>query len=147
VTYLSVRPDLKKVLQKGYVNPRSRDDRSSAARKPPPSFEIDRNWADGARAVELATCRALPSTHRTASGRCIGAHAGKAEDVPKRAQPSWSSTRRHLRESWGGDGAGYEWPQREHGINIDNKGFVWITGNNCPTNGIATRKPVATTRS
>jgi len=43
-------------------------------------------------------------------------------------------------KSWGGDGAGYEWPQREHGINIDNKGFVWITGNNCPTNGIANLK-------
>jgi len=46
-------------------------------------------------------------------------------------------------KSWGGDGAGYEWPQREHGIHIDSKGFVWITGNNCPTNGIANLKPVA----
>ena len=46
-------------------------------------------------------------------------------------------------KSWGGDGAGYEWPQREHGIHVDGKGFVWITGNNCPTNGIANLKPVA----
>ena len=45
--------------------------------------------------------------------------------------------------AWGGDGAGYEWPQREHGIHIDPKGFVWITGNNCPTNGIKNLKPVA----
>ncbi|MBI4888573.1 MAG: hypothetical protein HY824_15865 [Acidobacteria bacterium] len=44
---------------------------------------------------------------------------------------------------WGGDGAGYEWPQREHGIHVDAKGFVWITGNNCPTNGIAYLKHVA----
>jgi hypothetical protein len=33
---------------------------------------------------------------------------------------------------WGGAGAGYEWPEREHGIHIDSKGFVWVGGNNCP---------------
>ena len=32
--------------------------------------------------------------------------------------------------SWGGsDGAGYKWPQSNHGINLDNKGNVWIGGN------------------
>jgi DNA-binding beta-propeller fold protein YncE len=46
-------------------------------------------------------------------------------------------------KAWGGDGAGFEWPEREHGIDIDSKGFVWITGNNCPTNGIANLKHVA----
>ena len=45
--------------------------------------------------------------------------------------------------AWGGAGKGYEWPEREHGIHLDFKGFVWITGNNCPTNGIAGLKPVA----
>ena len=37
-------------------------------------------------------------------------------------------------KAWGGDGNGYEWPQREHGIHIDHKGYVWLGGNNCPTN-------------
>jgi DNA-binding beta-propeller fold protein YncE len=46
-------------------------------------------------------------------------------------------------KAWGGAGAGYEWPEREHGIHVDDKGFVWITGNNCPTNGLAGLKPVA----
>jgi len=46
-------------------------------------------------------------------------------------------------KAWGGDGNGYEWPQREHGIHIDSKGFVWLGGNNCPTNGIKNLKPVA----
>jgi len=46
-------------------------------------------------------------------------------------------------KAWGGAGAGYEWPEREHGIHLDAKGAVWITGNNCPTNGIAGLKPVA----
>ena len=46
-------------------------------------------------------------------------------------------------KAWGGAGTGYEWPEREHGIHIDGKGFVWLGGNNCPTNGIAGLKPVA----
>jgi hypothetical protein len=45
--------------------------------------------------------------------------------------------------AWGGAGAGYEWPQREHGIHVDAGGSVWITGNNCPTNGVAGLEPVA----
>src|SRR5882672_9383954 len=46
-------------------------------------------------------------------------------------------------KAWGGAGSGYDWPEREHGIHIDHKGFVWIGGNNCPTSGIAGLKPVA----
>ena len=32
--------------------------------------------------------------------------------------------------SWGGPAAGYEWPEREHGIYVDPKDNVWIGGNN-----------------
>ena len=39
-------------------------------------------------------------------------------------------------KAWGGAGSGFEWPEREHGIHIDYKGFVWIGGNGCPTNGL-----------
>jgi DNA-binding beta-propeller fold protein YncE len=46
-------------------------------------------------------------------------------------------------KAWGGAGSGYEWPEREHGLHIDYKGFVWLGGNNCPTNGLAGLKPVA----
>ena len=46
-------------------------------------------------------------------------------------------------KAWGGPGNGYEWPEREHGIHIDYKGFVWIGGNSCPTNGLPGLKPVA----
>jgi DNA-binding beta-propeller fold protein YncE len=34
-----------------------------------------------------------------------------------------------LLASWGGDGPGYDWPEREHGIFADARGFIWITGN------------------
>src|SRR3979490_733281 len=44
--------------------------------------------------------------------------------------------------AWGGPGSSYEWPEREHGIRIDYKGFVWIGGNNCPARGLPGLKPV-----
>jgi hypothetical protein len=31
--------------------------------------------------------------------------------------------------SWGGPSDAYDWPDREHGIYVDAKGFVWIGGN------------------
>jgi len=46
-------------------------------------------------------------------------------------------------KAWGGAGSGYEWPEREHGIHIDPKGFVWLGGNNCPTNGLPGLRKVA----
>src|SRR6266853_480150 len=44
-------------------------------------------------------------------------------------------------QGWGGPGSGYEWPEREHGIHIDYKGFVWIGGNNCPARKLPGLKP------
>ncbi|MGC1353329.1 MAG: hypothetical protein WA858_26680, partial [Xanthobacteraceae bacterium] len=34
-------------------------------------------------------------------------------------------------KSWGGpgDNLGYDWPLQEHGILVDGKGFVWLSGN------------------
>jgi len=46
-------------------------------------------------------------------------------------------------KSWGGAGSGYDWPEREHGIHIDHKGYVWVGGNNCATGGLPGLKPVA----
>jgi DNA-binding beta-propeller fold protein YncE len=34
-----------------------------------------------------------------------------------------------LVKEWGGPGAGYEWPQNEHGLSIDAKGNFWIASN------------------
>ena len=32
-------------------------------------------------------------------------------------------------QTWGGPGDGYEWPQQVHGITVDAKGRVWVSGN------------------
>ncbi len=34
-----------------------------------------------------------------------------------------------LVNSWGGPGAGYDWPQSEHGVFVDQKDVVWLAGN------------------
>jgi hypothetical protein len=34
----------------------------------------------------------------------------------------------NLVSSWGGPGAGYEWPELEHGIYVDAKSNVWVAG-------------------
>jgi hypothetical protein len=46
-------------------------------------------------------------------------------------------------KAWGGAGSGYEWIEREHGIHVDYKGFVWLGGNNCPGLKLPGLKPVA----
>jgi hypothetical protein len=33
-----------------------------------------------------------------------------------------------LVHSWGGPGAGYDWPQIEHGVFVDQKDTVWLAG-------------------
>jgi DNA-binding beta-propeller fold protein YncE len=35
----------------------------------------------------------------------------------------------NLLRSWGGRGAGYDWPESEHGIYVDGEGNVWLAGN------------------
>ncbi len=35
----------------------------------------------------------------------------------------------NLLRTWGGPGTGYQWPQSEHGISIDDNDFVWFAGN------------------
>jgi len=45
--------------------------------------------------------------------------------------------------AWGGAADGYEWPQREHGLHIDYRGFVWLGGNNCPARNLPGLEPLA----
>ena len=109
-----------------------------------PAFEVDRAWpkvpakwkiGDGsAFAIDAQDNVWLLNRPRTLKG----------EDAKMAAPPVVVfDTAGNFVKAWGGAGSGYEWPEREHGIHIDNKGFVWISGNNCPTNGLPGLKPVA----
>jgi DNA-binding beta-propeller fold protein YncE len=37
-------------------------------------------------------------------------------------------------QAWGGPGAGYDWPETEHGVYADPRGFVWVGGNGVTDN-------------
>ena len=54
--------------------------------------------------------------------------------VPAPPVPEFDADGNLLR-SWGGPGSGYTWVGNEHGIEVDDSGFVWITGN-APTDGV-----------
>jgi sugar lactone lactonase YvrE len=43
-----------------------------------------------------------------------------------------------LVNSWGGPGAGYDWPQSEHGVFVDQKDVVWLAGNGAKDHQILT---------
>jgi hypothetical protein len=118
---------------------------AQAASRPIPSFQIDGSWPH------------IPANMRMgdASSMAIDAQDNVwiltrprtvAPNQERMAAPPvtvWSPDGNYIR-GWGGDsGQGYEWPQREHGIHIDYKGNVWISGNSCPTNGARGLKPVA----
>jgi DNA-binding beta-propeller fold protein YncE len=54
----------------------------------------------------------------------------KAGDCCAGAPPILAFDRQgNLVRSWGGPGAGYDWPTSNHGIFIDHAGMVWIGGN------------------
>jgi DNA-binding beta-propeller fold protein YncE len=37
-------------------------------------------------------------------------------------------------QGWGGPGAGYDWPETEHGIYADPRGYIWVGGNGATDN-------------
>ena len=96
----------------------------------PPAFEVDaswpaipNNWVLG----EVSSIAVDPQDrvwvlHRPAS---IPA-AQRASAAPPVLQFDAAGK---LLASWGGPADGYDWPDREHGISVDAKGFVWISGN------------------
>ena len=52
------------------------------------------------------------------------------EEKPRAAPPVLEfDAEGNFIQAWGGPGEAYDWPQTEHGIHVDPKGFVWIGGN------------------
>jgi hypothetical protein len=109
-----------------------------------PTFAVDPNWPKVPPQWKLGDVSSMASD---AQGNIWVLHRPrtlKGDDFAKAAPPVMVFDQAgNYVKSWGGDGPGYDWPQREHGIYIDSKGFVWLGGNSCPENGLARLKPVA----
>ena len=61
----------------------------------------------------------------------------KPEDTSRAAPPvlEFDAAGNFLR-GWGGPGEGYEWPESEHGLYVDHKGYIWIGGNTTVDNHV-----------
>src|SRR5437899_4619761 len=103
-----------------------------------PTFEVDRSWPKVPPQWKLGDASSAAIDAKDNVWVLHRPRTLKPEDKSKAAPPVVVfDTAGTYVKAWGGAGNGYEWPEREHGIHIDNKGFVWISGNNCPTNGLA----------
>ena len=109
-----------------------------------PTFEVDRAWPKVPAKWKLGDPSSFAIDARDNVWLLHRPRTLKANDAAMAAPPVMVfDPAGSFVKAWGGSGAGYEWPEREHGIHVDDKGFVWITGNNCPTNGLPGLKPVA----
>jgi hypothetical protein len=109
-----------------------------------PTFDVDRAWPQVPAKWKLGDASSFAIDARDNVWLLHRPRTLKGNDAAMAAPPVVVfDPAGSFVKAWGGAAAGYEWPEREHGIHVDDKGFVWITGNNCPTNGLPGLKPVA----
>jgi hypothetical protein len=112
--------------------------------RPLPTFTVDAAWPKVPDKYKLGDVSSIAIDAQDNAYVLHRPRTLKPEDLARAAPPVMVFDRDgNFIKGWGGDGAGFEWPQREHGIYIDPKGFAWIGGNQCPTSGTAGLKPVA----
>ncbi|MDE3159563.1 MAG: hypothetical protein KGM92_12410 [Acidobacteriota bacterium] len=109
-----------------------------------PVFEVDRAWPKVPSKWKLGDPSSIAIDRKDNVWVLHRPRTLKPEEKAMAAPPVIVfDTAGNYVKAWGGAGNGYEWPQREHGIHIDYKGFVWLGGNSCPTNGLPGLQPVA----
>jgi DNA-binding beta-propeller fold protein YncE len=96
----------------------------------PPMFEVDASWPVVPNNWVLGEVSSIAVDGRD---HIWVLHRPRSIPADKRANAAPPvlefDTSGKLLGSWGGDGDGFDWPEREHGITVDAKGFVWISGN------------------
>jgi hypothetical protein len=109
-----------------------------------PMFEVDKNWPKVPPTMKVGDASSIAIDANDTAWVLSRPRTLKGDDQKRAAPPImiFDPAGNYIR-GWGGNGQGYEWPEREHGITIDYKGFVWLGGNSCPTNGLPGLRPVA----
>jgi DNA-binding beta-propeller fold protein YncE len=96
----------------------------------PPVFEVDSSWPTIPNNWVLGEVSSIAVDARD---HVWVLHRPRSIPADKRANAAPPvlefDTAGKLLSSWGGDKPGFDWPEREHGITVDSKGFVWISGN------------------
>ena len=109
-----------------------------------PVFEVDKAWPKLPPQLKLGDASSFAIDAQDNVWLLHRPRTLKPEETAKPAPPVvvFDSAGNFIK-AWGGAATAAEWPEREHGIHIDHKGFVWIGGNNCPELGLRGLKPVA----
>lgn len=107
-----------------------------------PAFAVDPSWPKVPDNYKLGDISSIALDAQDNAYVLHRPRTLKPEDAAKAAPAVFDPAGNFIR-AWGGPGPGLEWPEREHGIHIDHKGFAWIGGNQCPTSGNAGLKHVA----
>ncbi|HEY7450097.1 MAG TPA: hypothetical protein VH702_18205 [Vicinamibacterales bacterium] len=95
-----------------------------------PTFQVDPNWPIVPHNWVLGEVSSIAVDSRDHIWVLHRPRSIPAEQRANAAPPVLEfDTTGKLLGSWGGAGDGYDWPEREHGIYVDSKGFVWISGN------------------
>jgi sugar lactone lactonase YvrE len=95
-----------------------------------PSFEIDTSWPRplpngwSVGPVSGITVDARDHILIVQRGETVKQAGGTPAPPVIEFDPAGAVVR-----TWGGPGSGYEWPEQVHGITVDAKDRVWITGN------------------
>src|SRR5215469_6419891 len=98
----------------------------AAGREGLPTFEVDRTWPKVPAQWELGDASSIAIDAKDNVWVLHRPRTLKPEEQAKAAPPVIVFDRAgNFIKAWGGAGNGYEWPEREHGIYIDSKGFVW----------------------
>ena len=120
---------------------------ANAQSQPPravPTFAVDASWPKVPPQWKLGDASSIAIDAEDNVYVLHRPRTLKPEDAAKAAPPVMVfDAAGNFVKSWGGPGQGFDWPEREHGMHIDHKGFAWIGGNQCPTSGTAGLKPVA----
>ena len=95
-----------------------------------PAFQVDASWPTIPNNWVLGEVSSIATDSRDHIWVLHRPRSIPAERRPQAAPPVLEfDAAGKLLGSWGGPADGYEWPDREHGIFVDTKGFVWISGN------------------
>jgi DNA-binding beta-propeller fold protein YncE len=96
----------------------------------PPTFELDPTWPTMPNNWVLGEVSSIAVDSRDHIWVLHRPRSIPAEKRANAAPPVLEfDTAGKLLSSWGGDAPGHDWPEREHGITTDSRGFIWISGN------------------
>jgi len=126
----------------GLVHPRLEMETATAQARPPagpevPKFKVDPAWPkipNDWRFGQVASVSIDSQDHVWVLQR---PGTLSAEEKTHAAPPVLEfDAAGNFIQAWGGPGQGYDWPNSEHGVYVDPKGFVWIGGNGDKDNQI-----------